>query len=209
MTGASPRDRLRQALSRYLETPIVRVLASLGIPPNLITALGFLGAVAAACLAGVGLLLASGIVFLASSSLDSLDGGLARHRGGVTPAGALLDSVVDRLSEGALFVGLSVYVTLGGMGGGSSVAMAALLVLTLLLSQMVSYVRARGEGLGVSCRVGLATRPERVVLLSLGLILEGAGLSPALLVAVSVVAFLSLGTVVQRFLNVRRLLAGR
>jgi len=209
MIGAPLRDRLRGALSRYLEMPVVRFLASLGVPPNLITLLGLLLAIVAACLAGMGLLLASGAVFLGSSLLDLLDGGLARHRGGVTAAGALLDSLTDRLSEGALFVGLGVHVALAELGRGESAALAALLVLALLLSQTVSYIRARGEGLGVSCKEGLVTRSERVMLLSLALILEGVGLDPALLVGMSVLAFLSLWTVLQRFLHVRRLLAGR
>jgi CDP-diacylglycerol--glycerol-3-phosphate 3-phosphatidyltransferase len=131
------RDRLREALSRYLETPASRFLASLGVSPGLLTALGFLVTVGAACLAGMGLLLAA-----------------------------------------------------------------------LLFSQMVSYTRARGEGLGVSCKVGLMTRPERVALLSLGLVLQGVGLDPALLVTVGVVALLSLLTTAQRFLHVRRQLKG-
>lgn len=209
MTGAPLRDRLREALSRRVETPVVRFLASLGVSPGLLTLLGLLVAVVAACLAGAGLLLASGLVFLGSGLLDLLDGGLARHSGRISSAGALLDSVTDRLSEGVLFVGLGVHVALTGGGTGESVLMVALLVLTLLLSQMVSYVRARGEGLGVSCKVGLLTRPERVALLSLGIVLEGVGLPPALLVTVGVVGLLSLYTVVQRFVHVRRLLAGR
>ncbi len=209
MTDAPLRGRLREALSRYVETPVVRFLASLGISPGFITLLGLLIAIVAACLAGVGLLLASGLVFLGSGLLDFLDGGLARYRGRVSPAGALLDSVTDRLSEGALFVGLGIHVALRDAGAAESVVMVALLMLTLLFSQMVSYVRARGEGLGVSCKVGLLTRPERVVLLSLGLVLEGVGLAPALLVTVGIVGLLSLYTVVQRFLHVRRLLAGR
>lgn len=209
MTDAPPRDRLREALSRYVEMPAVRFLASLGISPGLMTLLGLLIAIVAACLAGAGLLLASGLVFLGSGLLDFLDGGLARHSGRVSSAGALLDSVTDRLSEGALFVGLGIHAALRDAGAAESVVMVALLVLTLLFSQMVSYVRARGEGLGVSCKVGLLTRPERVVLLSLGLVLEGVGLAPALLVTVGIVGLLSLYTVVQRFLHVRRLLAGR
>jgi len=209
MTDAPLRDRLREALSRYVETPAVRFLASLGISPGLMTLLGLLIAIVAACLAGAGLLLASGLVFLGSGLLDFLDGGLARHSGRVSSAGALLDSVTDRVSEGALFVGLAIHAAVTDAGAAESVVMVALLVLTLLFSQMVSYVRARGEGLGVSCKVGLLTRPERVVLLSLGLVLEGVGLAPALLVTVGIVGLLSLYTVVQRFLHVRRLLAGR
>lgn len=171
--------------------------------------LGFVTGVAAAGLAGAGLLLASGLVFLGGGLLDFLDGGLARYRGRVSSSGALLDSVMDRLSEGVLFAGLAVYTVLADLSVGESVVMLVFVVLALLFSQLVSYVRARGEGLGISCKVGLMTRPERVVLLSLGLVLQGVGLDPALLVAVGVVGLLSLFTLVQRFMHVRRLLAGR
>ena len=208
MATGPPRDRLREALSRYLETPASRSLASLGVSPGLLTALGFLVTVCAACLAGMGLLLAAGLVFLAGGAMDLLDGALARATGRVTTSGALLDSVADRLGEGALFVGIGVNTALAGQGTGELVAMVVVLLLALLFSQMVSYIRARAEGLGVPCRVGLATRTERVVLLSLGLILQGAGLDPALLVTVSAVALLSIYTVVQRFLHVRRQLKG-
>ena len=202
------RDRLREALSRYLETPASRSLASLGVSPGLLTALGFLVTMGAACLAGMGLLLAAGLVFLAGGAMDLLDGALARATGHVTASGAFLDSVTDRLGEGALFVGLGAHAALSGVGEGRLAATAVLLLAALLFSQMVSYTRARGEGLGVSCKVGLMTRPERVALLSLGLVLQGVGLDPALLVTVGVVALLSLLTTAQRFLHVRRQLKG-
>jgi len=156
----------------------------------------------------MGLLLAAGLVFLAGGAMDLLDGALARATGRVTISGAFLDSVTDRLGEGALFVGIGVNTVLADRETGGLVAMVVVLLLALLFSQMVSYIRARAEGLGVPCRVGLATRTERVVLLSLGLILQGAGLDPALLVTVSAVALLSIYTVVQRFVHVRRQLKG-
>lgn len=209
MAGAPPRDRLRGALTRYLERPVLRFLTSLGVSANHVTILGFLVAIAAACLAGAGFLLASGPVFLTSGLLDLLDGRLARYTGRITAVGALLDSVADRLSEGALFVGLSLHVALAAPRGRETTALAALLVLALLLSQTVSYMRARAEGLGVACKVGLMTRVERVALLSLGLLLEGVGLAPALLATVGLLAFLSLCTVVQRLLHAVRLLRGR
>ena len=208
MATGPPRDRLREALSRYLETPASRSLASLGVSAGLLTALGFLVTVCAACLAGMGLLLAAGLVFLAGGAMDLLDGALARATGRVTTSGALLDSVADRLGEGALFVGIGVNTVLADRETGGLVAMVVVLLLALLFSQMVSYIRARAEGLGVPCKVGVATRPERVALLSLGLVLQAVGLDPALLVTVGVVALLSLLTTAQRFLHVRRQLRG-
>jgi len=169
---------------------------------------GFLVAVGAACLAGANLLLAAGLVFLAASALDMLDGALARATERISARGALLDSTTDRLSEGALLIGLGVQAALSGISQGRLVTTLVLLLAALLFSQMVSYIRARGEGLGVSCKVGLMTRAERVVLLSLGLVLQGAGLDPALLVTVGIVAALSLVTTVQRFLHVHHQLRG-
>ena len=202
------RDRLRGVFSNYLEAPTTRFLTSLGVSPDALSIMGFLVAVGAACLAGANLLLAAGLVFLAASVLDMLDGALARTTDRVNAKGALLDSVTDRLSEGALLIGLGVHAALSGISQGRLVATLVLLLAALLFSQMVSYVRARGEGLGVACKVGLMTRAERVVLLSLGLVLQGAGLDPALLVTVGIVDALSLVTTVQRFLHVRHQLKG-
>ena len=186
----------------------MRLLVVLGISPDVLTVIGFTVAIVAACLAGAGLFLAAGLVFLAASVLDMLDGALARAAGRVNAGGALLDSVTDRLSEGALLIGLGVNAALAGMSQGRLIATIVLLLSALLFSQMVSYIRARGEGLGIACKVGLMTRPERVMLLSLGLVLQGAGVDPSLLVTVGIVAGFSLTTMVHRFLHVRRQLKG-
>jgi CDP-diacylglycerol--glycerol-3-phosphate 3-phosphatidyltransferase len=108
-------------------------------------------------------------VFLSGSLLDALDGALARLTGKASAFGALLDSVLDRLSEAALFVGLAVYALRAGFSG-DRLFFIVVLLLALIFSQMVSYLRARGEGLGVFIRSGLMTRAERVVLLGIGLL---------------------------------------
>jgi len=208
MAAAPLRDRLREAFSRYLETPATRLLVALGVSPDALTVTGFTIAIGAACLAGAGLFLAAGLVFLAASVLDMLDGALARATDRVNAGGALLDSVTDRLSEGALLIGIGVNAALAGMSQGRLIVTVALLLSALLFSQMVSYIRARGEGLGIACKVGLMTRPERVMLLSLGLVLQGVGVDPSLLVTVGIVAGLSLTTMIQRFVHVRRQLRG-
>jgi CDP-diacylglycerol--glycerol-3-phosphate 3-phosphatidyltransferase len=208
MAAAPLRDRLREAFSRYLETPAIRFLVALGVSPDVLTVTGFTIAVGAACLAGAGLFLAAGLVFLAASVLDMLDGALARATDRVNAGGALLDSVTDRLSEGALLIGIGVNAALAGMSQSRLIATVVLLLSALLFSQMVSYIRARGEGLGIACKVGLMTRPERVMLLSLGLVLQGVGVDPSLLVTVGIVAGLSLTTMIQRFVHVRRQLRG-
>ena len=107
--GLPSREQLRAALLRYVEAPGARVLNRLGFTPNGITLLGFAVACAGAGLAAAGYLLAGGLVFLLGSVLDLFDGALARQTGRATPFGAFLDSVLDRLGEAALFLGLAIY----------------------------------------------------------------------------------------------------
>ena len=126
----------------------------------------------AACLVGLGWLLAGGIVFLAGSGLDLMDGALARLTGKDSPFGALLDSMFDRLGEAALFLGLAIYALRADFSDSRLLFFVIVLLLALIFSQGVSYLRARGEGLGVFTRAGIMTRPERVVLLGIGLLID-------------------------------------
>ena len=193
------RERLRALLLRYLEVPGARFLQALGLTPNAVTLLGFCVSVAAAGLAGAGFLLAAGIVFLAGSVLDLMDGALARLSGRVTRFGALLDSVMDRLGEAALFLGIAIHGVRADLGDGRLLFLMVTLILALTTSQTVSYLRARGEGVGIETRTGIMTRPERVVLLSLGLVL---GLR-ALEVILVIMAAVSALTLMQRLYHIR------
>ena len=166
------REQFRTALLRFIEVPGARLLRSLKLTPNAVTILGFGLTVVAAGLVGSGWLLAGGIVFLAGSGLDLMDGALARLTGSVSSFGALLDSVFDRLGEAALFLGLAIYALRTDFSYDHRLFFIVALLLALIFSQGVSYLRARGEGLGVFTRAGLMTRPERVVLLGLGLIID-------------------------------------
>ncbi len=196
------RERFRTLVLRYVETPGARGLHALGLTPNSVTLLGFAVSLGAAALVGGGFLLAGGAVFLAGSVLDLLDGALARLTGRATRFGALLDSVMDRLGEAALFLGMAVYALRADLSDGRLTFFVVVLILALVFSQTVSYLRARGEGLGVFSRTGLMTRPERVVLFSLGLILGQRPLEIILLVVASVSAI----TLFQRLFNIRRAL---
>ena len=166
------REQFRTALLQYVELPGARFLHALKLTPNAVTLLGFGLAVAAACLIGFGWLLAGGIVFLAGSGLDLMDGALARLTGTASPFGALMDSLFDRLSEAALFLGLAIYALEADFSDDHRLLFIIVLLLALIFSQGVSYLRARGEGLGVFTRAGVMTRPERVVLLGIGLIVD-------------------------------------
>ena len=194
------REQFRSAVLQYVEMPGAKFFKAIKFTPNGITILGFLVTVIAAYLVGAGWLLAGGIVFLLGGGFDLLDGALARLTGTVSPFGALLDSVFDRLCVAALFVGLGVFAMRDDMSDGRQVFFITVLLLALIFSQGVSYLRARGEGLGVFTKDGLMTRPERVVLLGVGLIV---GQIEWFLLGIAVVSCL---TLFQRLFTIRSIL---
>lgn len=173
--------------------PLARLIGRTGIPPNTLTVMGFaLNGVAAYVLA-VGHERVGGLLVLLAGAFDAIDGALARTTGSVSPFGAFLDSTLDRFSEAALCFGLLVlYVQRGAWKE------VLLIYATIVGSLMVSYARARAEGLGIECKVGLFTRFERVVVLALGLIFR----QP--LIALWILAIGSNLTALQRMYHVWR-----
>ncbi len=154
---------------KWVTDPAVNVLSRLGVTPNMLTLAGFAGNVGAAVLAADGRFLAAGIVMLAFSALDFLDGSLARATGRATPFGSVFDSTMDRLSEAAVLFGLLWFFSDRGAREEELLIFAA-----VVASIMVSYLRARAEVIGIKLRDGLFTRTERVLLLGGGLILHDA-----------------------------------
>ena len=154
---------------KWLTDPAVNVLSRLGVTPNMLTLFGFAGNVGAAVLAANGRFREAGIVMLAFSALDFLDGSLARATGRATPFGSVLDSTMDRLSEAAVLFGLLWY-----FSGLDAREEELLIFAAVVASIMVSYLRARAEVIGLKLRDGLFTRTERVLLLGGGLILHDA-----------------------------------
>lgn len=184
-------EQARRAIAAGFTQPVVRLLAGTPLTPNTVTWLGFLITVGAAALIVTGHIFAAGFVVLVAGLCDMLDGALARLTGRVSRFGAILDSTLDRLSEAVVLLGLLwVYLRGGQVGAGLLVGFA------LLGSLLVSYLRARMEGMGIEGRVGLFTRPERVVVLALGLLLSQ--FDYALLTALAVITFFSYFTAVQR-----------
>jgi CDP-diacylglycerol--glycerol-3-phosphate 3-phosphatidyltransferase len=176
------------------------------LTPNAISMTGFVGNLVAAVLVTQHYFFLAGIAFILGSIMDTLDGRYSRMSGKGTPFGAFLDSTLDRVEEGIVLAAIGAYFAKQG----DEVAVAAV-VAVVLFSLMVSYTRARAEALGVECKVGIATRPVRVVILSIGLIFaRGASLGDFQLLApaVYVLAALSLVTVAQRIHHVRRELIG-
>ena len=176
------------------------------LTPNAISMVGLLGNLVAAALVTQRLFFLAGVAFILGSVMDTLDGRYSRMSGKGTLFGAFLDSTLDRIEEGIVLAAVAGYFAAQGEDFA-----AAMCVVAVLGSLMVSYTRARAEALGVECKVGLATRPVRVVLLSIGLVFaKGAGIGDFELLAPSiyVIAALTIVTVIQRVWHVRNELSG-
>lgn len=188
----------RKGLARNITGPIVRLLARTPVTPNTLTVLSLLVTAVAAGLVIAGHLLIAGLVMLFASVFDILDGALARSTGRVTRFGAALDSTLDRIAEALMMVGIMVM-----YAGRQAEVEVALVGAALVASLLVSYVRARAEGLGLDCQVGIFTRPERVIILALGLLLSR--FDHVLMGAIVIILVLSSITVGQRLYQVWKL----
>lgn len=188
-------DRPRPQSAREYQAAVTDRLVESRLTPNAISLTGFALCVVAAVLVWQDEYVLGGIAFVVGSVCDTLDGRYARASGKGTPFGAFLDSTLDRVEEGIVLTAVAANFA----AEGDEVAVAAVVV-AVLASLMVSYTRARAEALGVECKVGIADRAVRVVILSVGLLLADLGLLEPV---VYVLAGLSLVTVVQRILHVR------
>lgn len=159
-------DRVRQ-WSRGIINPIVRLVNRTGISPNGITVIGFLLMVVVGLVLSQGYLRLAGILLIVAAFFDAIDGALARMQDRVTRFGAFFDSTLDRFAEAAIFLGVLIYFLRQGAN-----TQVILTYTTIVGSLMVSYTRARGEGLGVSIRGGLLSRLERMVILVILLLLN-------------------------------------
>ena len=194
------RTSARRVLSSYVEIPVVRLLVRLRLSPNSLTLLGLMVAGASAYLLSIGQLWVGGIVLLVSGLFDLFDGALARATGRASRFGAFLDSLVDRVSEIAVLLGLLVFYV-----NRSETEGIVLVYLALAGSLMVSYMRARAEGLNIDCNVGVMTRPERIIALGLGLIVSYWWLT-IVLVVLAAIAALTILTSAQRMAHTWRTL---
>ncbi|MBO0767375.1 MAG: CDP-alcohol phosphatidyltransferase family protein [Solirubrobacterales bacterium] len=170
------------------------------LTPNQISLTGFVLNVAAAVLLFENLYLLSGVAFIVGSIMDTLDGRYSRMSGKGTPFGAFLDSTLDRLEEGIVLVAVGAH-----FADQHNKLAAAAVVAAVLFSLMVSYTRARAEALGAECKVGIADRPVRVVIISVGLVFGGHDLLhhvDLLAPAIYVLAGLTIVTTLQRIAHV-------
>ena len=183
------------SVPQSISQPVARTVARTGLTPNQISALGFIGNVVAGVLAGFGFFAAAALLMLFGGILDLVDGALARLTNRATPFGEVLDSVLDRFSEGAVLFGLLIW----ELNRAHQVE-AALIFATVVGSFMVSYTRSRAEVIHMDVKEGLFTRAERVLLLAVALLLSGV---PHLLQAVLwLMAMLTNATALQRLFYV-------
>ena len=192
--------RVRPALARVVD-PVAGALLRAGVSPDAVTVAGTLGVVTGSLtFFPRGQLLVGTLVVTAFVLTDMLDGAMARRlrRRGVF--GAWLDSTCDRLADAAIFSGLVLWF----MAGGDDRLLAGLALFCLVAGSLVSYAKARAEGLGLRCDVGLAERAERLILVLVATGFSGLGVPWALPVGLWLLAVASAVTVVQRLLEVRR-----
>ena len=195
----SERRRIKQ-----IGEPIARLLGRFGFSPDALTIVGFGIVLVAALAAAAGLWTAAGIILVFGTLFDGLDGTLARATNRVTPFGAFLDSSLDRASEVAVYAGIVAgAATSANAVAGSRTEVCGLATLALGTGLLVSYVRARGEGLGISADVGLAQRGERALLLIVGLVAGGAAAPTWLTASLLLISLTSTITVVQRMRFIR------
>ncbi|HEX9727432.1 MAG TPA: CDP-alcohol phosphatidyltransferase family protein [Gemmatimonadales bacterium] len=186
-------------------SPLVARLIARGVDPNAITTVGTLFLVGAGVAFGAAQIRLGGVLLLVSGVCDTLDGRVARGGRGTTAFGAFYDSTLDRVGESALFVGIGVFFMSGGVPDRWRPLGVGLAMTALAAGLIVSYARARAEGLGLECKVGIGQRAERLLGLGVPALFFGAGPQGRVLLGiVSLLALVSLVTVGQRIVHVYR-----
>jgi CDP-diacylglycerol--glycerol-3-phosphate 3-phosphatidyltransferase len=191
-----------------LTDPVVTWLLKLQVRPNTLTTIGALLVAVSAVAFGFGWIRTGGALLLASGVVDTFDGQVARRGGLVSKFGAFYDSTLDRVGDGATFIGVAAYL-LKAPGVALRIETAVVCMIAILSSLLVSYARARAEGLGLDCKVGIVQRAERMILIGVPSLIVGAGPNGIVLQGLAVMlAILSTITVVQRFVYVYQVTEG-
>lgn len=198
-------SRRIQRQARHLVTLIMQPMARLGVTPNTLTVIGLLLSILTAVVIAQGFLLAGGLLVLFAGIFDMFDGAMARVRNAATTFGAFFDSTLDRYSESIILSGVLFYALQRPdlqdafwPFAHTQLWMIAMIYIAVVGSLMISYAKARAEGLGLECKTGLLARPERVILLALGL------LSGTVMWALVLLAIFSNVTAVERIVHVWR-----
>ena len=198
-------SRRIQQQARHVVTLLIQPLARLGVSPNLLTSIGLLISVVTALVIAQGYLFIGGLLVMLAGIFDMFDGAMARIRNAATTFGAFLDSTLDRYSESIILFGLLWYTLqhpdlqdLPWPAPHEQIWMITFIFVSVVGSLMVSYTKARAEGLGIECKSGLLARPERVIILAIGL------LSNTSIWALAILAVFSNLTALERMISVWR-----
>jgi CDP-diacylglycerol--glycerol-3-phosphate 3-phosphatidyltransferase len=187
LDNPATKEKARRAIN-----PLVSVLARLGLTPNMLTVTGFFLNALVGVVIALGQPQIGGVLLIVTSGFDLLDGALAKATGKGSKFGAFLDSTLDRYSEAVVLLGLL------WLSVQRNLTLDIYLIYIVVVgSLLVSYTRARAEGLGLECRVGLLGRPERIAVLCVGLIFNW------VTIALVILAVFSHITALQRMLHVR------
>jgi len=181
-------------MGKLIATPFAKIFIKLGFSPDLVTLFGTLGVVVSSIIFfSQGEFLLGSILFAMFVGLDAVDGTVARLLNRNSKWGAFFDSVLDRIADGVVLGSLAFYFANAG-----EETYFILSLIALLVSEIVSYTKARAEGLGLNCDTGLAERPERVMIIIGGTFLTGLGINPALDISIWLLTIVSIITVIQR-----------
>ncbi len=181
-------------IGKLIATPFAKIFIKLGFSPDLVTLFGTLGVVVSSIIFfSQGEFLLGSIFFAMFVGLDAVDGTVARLLNRNSKWGAFFDSVLDRIADGVVLGSLAFYFANAG-----EETYFILSLIALLASEIVSYTKARAEGLGLNCDTGLAERPERVMIIIAGTFLTGLGINPALDISIWLLTIVSIITVIQR-----------
>ncbi|HEY3006887.1 MAG TPA: CDP-alcohol phosphatidyltransferase family protein [Micromonosporaceae bacterium] len=189
-----------RAFASYGVKPTARFLLRVGVTPNAVTIAGTVGVLIGSYVGALGHLLWGTLIVTASALTDALDGTMARMRGTSSKFGALLDSSMDRIADAAVFGAVVFYMAHQGNPYGGMVAA----IISLGAGQIVSYVKARAQSLGLDADVGIAERLERLIIVGIGGLLGAAGLDWGLPAALWVLSVLSVVTIFQRLIHAAR-----
>ena len=181
-------------IGKLIATPFAKIFIKLGFSPDLVTLFGTLGVVVCSIIFfSKGEFLLGSILFAMFVGLDAVDGTVARLLNRNSKWGAFFDSVLDRIADGVVLGSLAFY-----FANAEEETYFILSLVALLASEIVSYTKARAEGLGLNCDTGLAERPERVIIIIAGTFLTGLGINTALEISIWVLTIVSIITVIQR-----------
>ena len=180
------RDNIRDTLDKFIINPIIFLLIKIKVSPNFVTILGFLVIIIAAYYLTQGMFRLSGLLILFAGFMDIFDGALARRLDLESNRGALLDSVLDRLSEALVLIAAIYFFSIN-----ENIFLIMTASLCIVFSLMISYLRARIEGLGFNSKGGIFTRPERILVVSLGFLLFTPSLTLQVLVIGSTLGFIN------------------